>query len=135
MIRQRLFILSLFGTAMFGVTLLYYFFPASEYDFYPGCFSFQFFHLLCPSCGAQRSFSALLQGRLVTALQFNLLLPVSIPVILVAFFRYLHNSFNEKKKPIFPFVHRTTPWVILITILAYTILRNIPSYPFQLLAP
>jgi hypothetical protein len=116
--------------AVFGL-LLYYIFDARLGGF-PRCPFQTFTGFLCPGCGSQRSLSALVHGDISDALQYNVLLVASIPL-----FAYVILYFFITKGSQRPFLLYTTwfPLVLLALVLGFWILRNIPGYPFSLLAP
>lgn len=105
-----------------ALALLYAFGPA-EQAFLPPCPSHALFGLHCPACGALRAMHHLLHGDLETAFSLNPLLLLSIPVVGLLLLRpkLLHA--------------RSTPWIAVILLVSYTILRNIPVWPLTFLAP
>lgn len=123
------------GIAVIVLSLLYFYYPASDNHFYPGCALYSLTHFYCPACGGQRAFSALLHGQFLLALQNNLLLVVALFFFLVLFALYLRNHLFEKGKK---FTFTPSPfllWTILAVIVAFWLLRNIPLKPFIYLAP
>jgi len=85
----------------------------------------------CPGCGSTRAAHALLHGDVAAALAKNPLLVIGAPVglIVVAVERY-------RKGPRWALtVHRGWVWLVFALLVGFTLLRNLPVYPFQLLAP
>ena len=121
--------------AVMGLSLLYFLFPASTHDFYPKCIFHEMTGYYCPGCGSQRAASALLHGRPGQALGYNLLFVVSLPFILYSAFIFCWNAFSTKKlrQRFFqsPFFVKT----VLVIVVLFFILRNIPVRPFRWLAP
>jgi hypothetical protein len=80
--------------------------------------------LWCPGCGATRAFHQLLHGNVGAALRFNSLAIVMLPLAgyLIA------RGDASTMKP-------TWIWALLLVVVAFGVLRNIPVYPFTLLAP
>ena len=112
---------------------LYLFNPATT-SLYPTCPFYWATGCYCPGCGTLRALHQLLHGHLWTALGLNPLTVVLLPLLGYWFL-------SEAKQVIvgfpLPRIHpraRTT-WVLLGLILAYWILRNLPFYPFTVLAP
>jgi len=65
----------------------------------------------------------LLHGNLVGALKMNPLMVISLPVMALLVLRPRWAYF------------RWLPWVVLFILIMYSIFRNIPVWPFELLAP
>lgn len=121
----------LLGSA--GVFVVAYFNPA-EGGFFPVCLLYATTGLHCPGCGLTRGFHALFRGDVLGALHYNALLPVyvaaaayfGLALLLVA----VHGrglSFKFFK-----------PWMVyafLAALVVFAVLRNLPYYPFTLLAP
>lgn len=87
--------------------------------------------LYCPGCGTGRGFHKLLHGDLAGAWRMNPLMVLMIPLSV-----YLIATCYRKK----PDGTTCSPpnWVgyaVIVAIVMFWILRNIPVYPFTLLAP
>ena len=120
-----------FGIAT-GAFVVGYFNPVIA-GFFPTCPFHAITGLNCPGCGMTRGFNALLHGDILGAIQFNALLP---------FFAFLFSYFalslflvavrgNGLSWKIF------TPKVVtvfLIFTVVFAVVRNLPFYPFNLLA-
>ena len=105
-----------------GGIVLFHLNPANS-RLYPACPLHQFTGLYCPGCGSLRAVHQLLHGNLGAAMRLNPLLVLALPAILILCL-----------KP--SWAYRVwLPWVALGTLIAYGILRNIPAWPFSLLAP
>jgi len=115
-----------------GATLLLYFFIEPKNGNLPKCFFHELTGFYCPGCGVQRSFHALLNGHILTAIDYNLLfilfLPMIIYFILVFVLGKKHSSSSFIYKPFFSMM-------IVIVIISFWIFRNIPVTPFSWLAP
>ena len=79
--------------------------------------------LHCPGCGSLRAMHQLLHGNLRTALALNPLMVLSIPALGLL---VLRPAWLKR---------RWVPWVALAILLAYAVARNLPWWPFTLLAP
>ena len=129
--RNRYIRFSIFIIAA-GVILLLYFFVEPKNGNLPKCFFHELTGLFCPGCGVQRSFHALLNGHILTAIDYNLMFILLLPLIIyfiLAFTlgkKYSPSSFIYK--PAFSFT-------VLIVVVSFWILRNIPFTPFSWLAP
>jgi len=89
--------------------------------------------LYCPGCGSQRAFTALLHGHILQAIGYNILFVTSIPVLATGLF-YNHARFrpNRLQKFWYSPVFAVT---LLLVVLVFWIIRNLPMYPFNMLAP
>ena len=129
---KRVIIIS---TAVLAIALLYFFIDARGGDFFPHCPFHSLTGLYCPGCGSQRALSALLHADFLEAANFNILLVLSLPFITYSALVAVVNAFrkNKIKQRVFysPFFVKT----VLAVVVGFFILRNIPSYPFTLLAP
>lgn len=76
----------------------------------------------CPLCGATRATHALLRGDLFTALDFNALYVVALPLLAVAFVVWLRSGQ-------WPSVlrGRQASWGLAVVAVAFAVLRNLPA--------
>jgi len=107
-----------------------YFVPPS---YFPPCPLHALIGLNCPGCGTTRAAHELLHGHVRTALHLNALLVLTLPVMLVGLWQVLNSSTGERDKK--RIVYRYLGWLILLVVLTFGIVRNIPFYPFTLIAP
>ncbi|MBQ9735377.1 MAG: DUF2752 domain-containing protein [Clostridia bacterium] len=92
--------------------------------------------LHCFGCGSGRALLALLRLDFYAAFRFHPLMILSLPFIgyyLCAV--YLSFVFGKPLLPLPTIKSRAFGIVILVVVLAFGILRNIPVFPFTLLAP
>jgi len=122
-------------TAVTILSLLYFFYPATSFDFYPNCIFNSLTGLYCPGCGSQRAVSALLHARLDKAIDYNLLMVLSTPLILYSAVAFTWNIFSKKKLTQKLFYSPVFIRVFLSAVILFAVLRNIPVYPFSWLAP
>lgn len=123
------------GVLILSVFTLLFFLPAGNgnKDIYPLCISCDKFGIYCPTCGTGRALSCLVHGDLREAFKLNQLLIIFLPF---AFYWYICNvleCFN-----LHPWrlkLNRKIIIGIIIVVIIYGVLRNIPVYPFELLAP
>ena len=115
-----------------GAILLLYFFVEPKNGILPKCFFHELTSLYCPGCGVQRSFHALLNGHILTAIDHNLLfilfLPLLIYFILIFTWGKKLSASSFIYKPVFSFT-------VVIVVISFWALRNIPIMPFSWLAP
>jgi Protein of unknown function (DUF2752) len=131
----RLVIFFTILTAAAGLSLLYFYFPASGHDLYPGCALYSLTGIYCPACGSQRAFSAILHGHLLRAFHDNALFVVALFCGLAFFLYQLRLVFTNSNKTSSFSIAPKTWWLLLGIILVFWIIRNLPIYPFTELAP
>jgi hypothetical protein len=85
----------------------------------------------CPGCGSTRAVHALLHGEVSRAVAFNPLLIGGAPLVL-AFCAWQRRRFGPRWTTAI-----SLRWIVLFAavMVAYTLLRNVPAWPFDLLAP
>ena len=115
-----------------GAILLLYFFVEPKKGILPKCFFHELTGLYCPGCGVQRSFHALLNGHILTAIDYNLLFILFLPL-----FIYFILAFAlGKKHPSSSFIYKSAfSFTVVIVVVSFWVLRNIPYTPFSWLAP
>jgi hypothetical protein len=128
---SRILRISIFIIAA-GAILLLYFFVEPKNGILPKCFFHELTGLYCPGCGVQRSFHALLNGHILTAIDYNLLFILFLPLII-----YFILAFAlDKKLPSSSFIYKSAfSFTVVIVVVSFWILRNIPYTPFSWLAP
>ena len=115
---------------------IFFFFPATDhtsFSFYPKCPFYSLTRLYCAGCGSLRSFSCLANGNISGAWHKNKLMLLLMPFIFFSFLAYGARCFNLRFPQIF--IKPAWIWLLLVIIMVFMVLRNIPSYPFCLLAP
>jgi len=93
----------------------------------PKCPLYSLAGLHCPGCGSQRALGSLLRGDLMGVFSAHVLF---IPGLILCVFLYL----TRKKDWAW---QRNTKFTfgVLIVLIVFFILRNIPMHPFTILAP
>ena len=114
-----------------GGYILYQFDPIKS-GFYPKCVFHEFTGLYCPGCGAARAFHALIHGDFLAALDYNPLLVIALPVIIIMIILEVVGWFRNRRYGLF---HMWQAVALVALIVAYTVLRNLPVEPFTYLAP
>ncbi len=123
------------GLLAFGliVAILYYFINPS-FNFFPRCPLYATTGIYCPGCGSQRALHDFLHLDIRGVLGHNVLFLFGILVFTYHFSIKILNTYFKKGYQNILY-HRKTPIIILVVVIGYWILRNIPIYPFNLLAP
>ncbi len=124
--------LPLTAVAVVGIYLLRTYDPNQAGNPFLPCFFHKLTGLYCVGCGITRSLHALVHFDLLRALRMNALFVVSIPLvalIVLRFYRSLPRAIEMVIKPL----ANPWPWVAVVPI--FMVLRNLPWYPFYLLAP
>jgi len=116
-----------------GVVVLFTLDPA-RHGFYPRCVFHSVTGLHCPGCGALRGAHLLMHGHLTEALRMNALVFLFLPVAVV--FSFLKRRALAEGADARGFVVKPRwLWTVLAIAFVFWILRNLPFYPFTLLAP
>jgi hypothetical protein len=130
MINNQLYKLFLAVTVL---TITAYYFSNSSLGFLPNmqCLLNRTTGLYCPGCGGQRAFHALLHGQVATATQNNLLIFLVLPIIGLKLFE----EFSGTRIFSSNFYSRKIVLPVLLFVILFTILRNIPAELFRNLVP
>ena len=117
-----------------GLGIFYFFINPKEVNFLPECPLHVTTGIYCPGCGSQRATHQLLNFNIFGVLQQNVLFFIGL--FILGYHFVVTGSNRIFKKHIYNYLyHPKTPLVILGVIIIFWILRNIPYYPFNLLAP
>jgi len=91
---------------------------------------------LCPGCGGQRAFHHLLHGHIFAALRSNAVFILGLPFLLYLYFVCIKVYIFKESKYLNSFAFSSTfGYSILIILLVFFIIRNIPVTPFTYLIP
>ena len=123
--------MALLGAA--GMALLVVFDPRNT-GVFPTCPFLNLTGCYCPGCGTLRALHAVLLGDVVSALGYNILAVLSLPFIAYSYGRGAMRAFGLRA-PRPAFVHPYLIWALLLAIVAYWIMRNLPFVPLNVLAP
>ena len=113
-----------------GALVFYFMFSPYEVDMLP-CPIYDYLHIHCGGCGTQRALHHLLHLEFGLAIRNNLLFPVWI----FLGFNYAYVQFFGKEGQMPLVLKNWMPAFVFISLFSFIILRNIPHYPFNLLAP
>ena len=115
-----------------GVALLWRVDPNQPGSGLPPCPIHACTGLFCPGCGATRAMHALVHGDVLQALAMNPVFTLALPLLSLL----LLDQIARLPAPLSALARRISdarPWAVLL--LGYTLLRNLPWAPFNLLAP
>ena len=98
-------------------------------SWYPVCIFHELTSLHCPGCGATRAVHALLNGRFLQAVFWNPFLVLGGP--LIAGTLWWRGRRERRGLPTSTYLL----WGLLVVVVAYTILRNVPTPERSWLAP
>jgi hypothetical protein len=116
-----------------GAGVVWYFNP-SNVNFLPVCPLYSLTGVACPGCGLTRGFHALFHGDVLTALDFNALLPF-YALIFGYFFVSLGMVAVKGRGLSFKIFRPAFLYGFLALSLVFAVLRNLPIYPFNILYP
>ena len=123
--------LAVLGAIALGVL---YVFDPREPGIYPVCPFFGLTGYQCPGCGSLRALYSLCHGNLAAAIGYNAFTALSLPFI---GYSYLAGGIKAFRlgEPLRVFVHHRLIWALLVGIVAFWTLRNVPVGPLTVLAP
>jgi hypothetical protein len=103
--------------------------------YYPGCMFRKWTGLNCPGCGMTRASYAVLHGDLATAFAMNPLGMVVLPLALVGIALELAGWVRGRPPSYRLSLGTRGTWALVVLVFVYWIARNLPWWPFTLLAP
>jgi hypothetical protein len=120
--------------AVLGVLALLFVADPATSGLFPPCPFHAVTGLHCPGCGTLRALHQLLHGNVPAALGLNPLAVILLPVIACwLLFRLGQGMRGRSARAVI--LPAFWIWTLLGVIIAFWILRNVPLYPFTLLAP
>lgn len=131
--RERLFAVAFTVASLSALLILRLFNPATA-GLFPPCPFRAVTGLNCPGCGTSRGLHQLLNGHPVVAFDLNPLMVLALPFMAYVFVSYALIALRGRGLPKV-FIPSPLIWVIFWVIISFWVLRNIPLYPFTLLAP
>ncbi len=120
--------------SVIGLAALFYFPDPARHSLFPRCIFNSLTGYYCPGCGSQRAVHSLLHLDFAGVVSYNFLFLPALLVIAYHYIRPLLNGLLQKKLPNILYL-KSTPWIILAVIIIFWIIRNLPYYPFSVLAP
>ena len=120
--------------ALIGLTYLAFNNPLNQ-PVLPRCPTEQFAGVYCPGCGATRATHHLLQGRPAIAWGYNSLFVIlGVPLILWSLITLGYHVITGRRirRPNLP---PAVGWGVLVVMLGYAVVRNLPGERFDALRP
>jgi hypothetical protein len=102
--------------------------------FLPVCPLYSMTGFACPGCGLTRGFHALFHGDVVTALDFNALIPIWTFVFGYLFLSLVLTATRGRGLS-WKFITPGFLIGLMVVLLTFGVLRNLPYYPFTILFP
>ena len=122
-------------TALAAGSVAVWYFDPTKAGLFPVCPLYSFTGFACPGCGLTRGFHALFHGDVSAALGYNALLPfVAVAIVYIAFSGLL---FVVRGRGLGRVKLTSTNWMyaVMLVVLTFGVVRNLPVYPFTLLFP
>jgi len=131
---MKLFLRIIPGVILVLLAVLFFALDPAKSPVFPKCIFHSTTGYYCPGCGSQRAIHDLLHLNFAGVIKSNFLfLPAALLIVYYYSRFFLNKKLNWKLPNIFYF--KNTPWIILAVIVIFWILRNLPVYPFSVLAP
>lgn len=129
-------LLKLFFVFIFLSTLSYLYFKYDPINnlLFPKCPLLYTTGIYCPGCGSQRATHALLHFDIINVFKINLLfLPAILLIMYHIGIHIVNKVLGTKYSSLLD--HTKAPIIVLVIVVLFWILRNLPYFPFTLLAP
>lgn len=131
--RRALVVVLGLGGLLLLAFALYRFGPSAEW--LPGCLFHRLTGLECAGCGMTRAVYAALHGHVAEAFRFNPLGMVLLPAALLGIGLELAGWVRGSPLPWRFRAGGRWAWGLAAMLLGFWVLRNVPAWPFTLLAP
>ena len=115
------------------LAMLYRFDPGAT-EVFPLCPFHYFTGYYCPGCGSLRALHQLLHGNPSAALSYNPLMVLTLPFVIYWMASQAALLWRGRPLPS-SFIPARWIWTLLALVLVFWFMRNLPQYPFALLAP
>ena len=116
------------------VAVIFYVLDPTKHSIFPNCMFHSLTGAYCPGCGSQRALHSLLHFDIAGVVSYNFLF---LPAALFLIYHYVHPLLNRAFGWKLPnlFYRKNTPWIVLVIVVLFWVLRNLPWHPFSVLAP
>ncbi|MFN6121246.1 MAG: DUF2752 domain-containing protein [Actinomycetes bacterium] len=109
--------------------------PSSPDSPFPGCAFRAATGLWCPGCGLTRATHHLLTGDPLAAIAANVFAPFVLLAIVAAWVTWTAATFGRRLPNPFLRIPTWASTTLIVTILAFGVVRNVPAEPWSWLAP
>ena len=109
--------------------------PAAAGSRFPGCTFRALTGLWCPGCGLTRGTHHLLRGDVAGALSSNVFTPFALAAIVLAWWLWTSRAFGRDVAHPMNRLPRWAGPALLVVVLGYGVLRNVPVAGLRSLAP
>jgi hypothetical protein len=122
------------GSSVLGLSLLYLINPAEVKIGILACPFYTLTGCYCPACGATRAVHQLLHGQVLAAMHLNILLVIAVPFLVWIWWANARAILAGQRWPGIKF-SPARMGLLVVTMVLFTILRNIPVSPFNWFVP
>ncbi|WP_442955359.1 DUF2752 domain-containing protein [Pedobacter terrae] len=122
------------GIILSSLAIVYYKYDPEMYSFFPECPFHKYLQLDCPGCGSQRAVHSLLNLHFYQAMDYNLLLVLSLPLLTLQLLTKIYQKITGFGNGLRFWYHPKTPVIIATIVFLFWIMRNLPIMPFKFLA-
>jgi len=119
---KTFWILSAF--ALTAALAVVFFWDPATHSFYPRCMLHQATGFYCPGCGVLRATHELLHGNVVSAVRFNPLFVLSVPLVLIYGATRQLGILRKQEVRHSPAIKWV--WAVAFVIIAFGVVRNLP---------
>ena len=135
MFSSKFFKIALIVIFFGGIFFVYIIYDPSQHSFFIPCPFNYITGYHCPGCGSQRAIHQLLHLNILNALRLNPFLVLSLPIIIYGLGIQIWNFIFKTQFRFKLFYNKFFIYGYFGFAILYWILRNLPHYPFNLLAP
>ncbi len=110
----------------------------NHHAFYPQCLLYKMTGFYCAGCGITRGLYALLHGRMLEALHDNALFIGALPLLIYVVGAHVLSAWRMNAWPKIHAENRNLTrrgLGILVLVIGFMTLRNLPGWPFEYLKP
>lgn len=112
------------------ITLFGYYFLNSNYNFKIPCLFHKLTNYYCPGCGITRCIFSILEGNIKKAFNYNRLVFIMLPFIIVYIIYKTYLYIFNKKDKIINKIPNTFWFLLLVIVISFGIIRNIEFFSY-----